>query len=74
MLESIKVRGINCKRRIKTYLSNTRGELPLWAKVLIGCVIAVAVLGITVYLLNFGKEKVEGTTQKIDTEYQNWSK
>jgi len=69
----IKERGKSLMERSKGAVSNERGDIKSAGKIVIACIGLVAILGITVFLLNWGKGKVEDTTRQIDTEYQNWS-
>lgn len=72
-MNKLKEKSTAVYKKTREILKEKRGDIGTAGKILIGCIVVVAILGITVFLMNWTKDKVEDTTRQVDTEYSKWS-
>lgn len=59
--------------KMQKFLHNERGDISTVGKIVIACIVIVFLVVITKFVLDWGQEKVESTTQSVDEEFDAWN-
>ncbi|MEW9124678.1 MAG: hypothetical protein AB2421_18350 [Thermotaleaceae bacterium] len=71
--EKIQQKAVSLWGKVKISINNEKGDISAGGKILIACLVIVALLSITKFALDRTSSQVENSLNKIDQEIEKWN-